>query len=171
MKKEFSAVNIMLRSGWDWDQHHKENNERYRFHTNIPGKMYSSEITAVVYGTQSHLVNSGDYGVTRLEAKYEHNPPHKYDELEDMQQAIIEAEENLLAIGMPFVRGYKFHGGNVEKKKYRNGKLRCIYYDIEGKIKADQQEMRDSFRRLLCGPLSLKSVTANCATYTTSRKV
>jgi hypothetical protein len=44
-----------------------------------------------------------------------------------MIQAIINAEENLLTIGMPFTKDYQFHGKNVANKIRRNNRLRRMY--------------------------------------------
>ena len=64
-----------------------------------------------------------------LEAIYEceRNWCLSYNDIEDMQEAIIHAEENLLKIGMPFIKDYKFHGKNAANKSRRNEKLRRMY--------------------------------------------
>ena len=143
MKKEFDPLRIMSRNGWVWDAYNEENEERHRYRMNVLGGSNHSTITAVTYEAPSHLSVGGDYGVTWLEAEYENKLPYSWNDLLDIQQAIITAEENLLTIGMPFLRDYKFHGRNIANKKRRNDKLRRMY-DIDGMVTEDWQDWQET---------------------------
>ena len=55
-----------------------------------------------------------------------------------MLRAIELAEDNLLAIGMPFTPDYQFHGRNKANKKRRNDKLRRLY-NLEEKERKDNE--------------------------------
>ncbi len=85
---------------------------------------YECYVTAHVATDSRSLGISGEYGALWLDVRYEY-PDNGYGwrELEEMQSAIIDAEDNLLKIGIPFESTYEFHGRNRANKKRRNDAL------------------------------------------------
>ena len=133
MASEWNPLHILSSNGWKWLHYEKDRlsttDEYAQFAMDILGDMYHSTVVAIVSEHPQDLDLDGHYGILWLEAVYECNRKGclSYDDMEDMQAAIILAEENLLKIGMPFTPGYRFHGGNIANKKRRNDKLRRIY--------------------------------------------
>ena len=86
---------------------------------------YQCTITAHVITDSYQLRINGEYGVMWLNVKYEYNDDdgHGWDELKEMEDAIIDAEDNLVAIGIPFCSDYEFHGKNRANKKRKNDAL------------------------------------------------
>ncbi len=127
--KRYNPLHILSGNGWEW-LHSKnrrigstgDDYEQYKI--NILGDMYTSTVIAIVSQRKEDLELDGHYGVLWLEAIYESELPYTFEAMEDMQHAIILAEENLLKIGMPFTDGYCFHGKNIARKAQRNTKLR-----------------------------------------------
>lgn len=142
MGKEYKPLHILCHNGWKWLSYDKDKlstiTEYEQFAAEFLGGNYSSTVVAIVSEYPCHLHLDGHYGVLWLEAVYENKRDGCYsiDDMEDIKQAIINAEENLLMIGMPFTKDYRFHGRNVANKKRRNEKLRKIY-DLEAKEEAD----------------------------------
>ena len=104
---------------------------------------YEVTITAHVITDSYQLNINGEYGVMWLNAKYEYNNEEGYSwgELEEMQSAIIDAEDNLLAIGIPFEEKYEFHGKNRANKKRRNDAL-IRKLDLKAKADHDWEEYK-----------------------------
>lgn len=131
--KQYNPLYILSRNGWSWIPHKKDylstTDDLYQYKAEILGRWYHSTVVALVSGQKNHLCFNGHYGVMWLEAIYdcERGGCFSYGDIEDMQAAIIHAEENLLKIGMPFTKGYKFHGKNAANKSRRNEKLRRMY--------------------------------------------
>lgn len=127
---------ILERNGWKWLSYDDEKlsitTELTQYKADFLGNSYSSTVIAIISDRKKHLQFDGHFGVLWLEAIYENerNDCLSYDDMCDMQQAIIHAEENLLRIGMPFTPNYHFHGKNIANKKRRNDKLRREY-DME----------------------------------------
>lgn len=134
--KNFNVLHILSRNGWEWLCYEKDmlstSTEYTQYKAVFLGNAYSSTVVAIISNIPDHLSLDGHYGVLWLEAIYENDREGclSFDDMKDMQQAIIYAEENLLKIGMPFVPDYEFHGRNAANKKRRNDKLRRIY-DME----------------------------------------
>ena len=144
-EKEFSPLHILSRNGWNWLRFDNEQlsitDDLYQYKADFLGAMYSSTVVALVSAHPDHLELDGHYGVMWLEAIYEceRNGCLSYEDMKDMQQAIIYAEENLLKIGMPFTPDYRFHGKNVANKKRRNEKLRKLYHLAKKEEKAVEE--------------------------------
>lgn len=134
--KPFDTLRILTGNAWEWLCYNKDKlsttDEYTQYKATFLGNSYSSTIIAVISDLPDHLQLDGHYGVLWLEAIYEYDRAHSYDELADMQSAIIVAERNLLRIGMPFTKDYKFHGKDAANMKRRNEKLRRVY-DLEEK--------------------------------------
>lgn len=132
-KNKYDPLHILSCNGWKWLCYEKDyistTDDYTQYAADFLGHMYSSTVVAIVATNPDHLDLNGHYGVIWLEAVYENerNGCLSYEDMEDMQSAIIIAEENLLRIGMPFCPDYKFHGKNVANKKRRNDKLRRLY--------------------------------------------
>lgn len=133
-EKEFNPLHILSRNGWEWLPYEEEylstTDTLYQYKAVFLGAGYRSTVVALISDHPDHLKLDGHYGVMWLEAIYEceRNGCLSYEDMKDMQQAIIYAEENLLKIGMPFTPNYRFHGKNVANKKRRNEKLRKLYH-------------------------------------------
>ena len=104
---------------------------------------YEVTITAHVITDSYQLNINGEYGVMWLNAKHEYNDEEGYSwgELDEMQAAIIDAEDNLLAIGIPFEEKYEFHGKNRANKKRRNDAL-IRKLDLKAKADHDWEEYK-----------------------------
>ena len=141
----FRPLHILCSNGWVWLKYDSElmsiTDEYSQYKADFLGATYSSSVVAIVAEYSQHLDLDGHYGVLWLEAKYENerNECYSFDDMEDMQTAIIKAEENLLRIGMPFVPSYQFHGKNIANKKRRNEKLRRLYKMSE----KEQEDIED----------------------------
>lgn len=141
MSKPFNTLQIMTGNAWEWLCYDKdklsEADEYTQYKATFLGRTYSSTIIAIISDLPDHLQLDGHYGVLWLEAIYEYDRAHTYDELADMQSAISIAEQNLLTIGMPFTKDYGFHSKNAANMKRRNEKLRRLY-------NLDELEERDN---------------------------
>ena len=109
---------------------------------------YQCMVTAHVITDAYQLGINGEYGVMWLSVKYEYQDDdgHSWRELEEMQSAIIDAEDNLLAIGIPFEKDYEFHGKNRANKKRRNDAL-IKKLNITEKNKNDWKEYREKMKK------------------------
>ena len=130
----YSPLHILCGNGWEWHHYNDDwliqmdGNEDYGQYTlDVLGYGYTTTVRAAVAEYSRHLEVNGHYGVLWLDAaRYENRPPYEEQALEDMKIAILNAEDNLLAIGMPFSPNYIFHG-DIETKKKRNERLRLRY--------------------------------------------
>ena len=144
-KQKFNPLRILSSNGWIWLCYEKDHlsitEELDQYKADFLGNDYHSTVVALVSTHKKHLAFDGTYGVMWLEAVYENerNGCLSYGDMEDMQSAIVLAEENLLRIGMPFTPDYRFHGKNTANKKRRNDKLRRLYNldDLERKDRGD----------------------------------
>ena len=102
---------------------------------------YECTVTAHVITDSYQLGINGEYGVMWLNVKYEYQDDdgHSWEELEEMEAAIIDAEDNLLSIGIPFDSNYEFHGKNRANKKRKNDAL-ARRLNLKEKSKADHEE-------------------------------
>lgn len=145
--KQYRPLFILSRNGWEWLSYEKDylstTDNLTQYKINILGDAYASTIVALIADHPDHLQLDGHYGVMWLEAIYENdrNGCLSYEDMEDMQSAIVYAEENLLTIGMPFTPDYMFHGTNSEEMKKRNGELRELYNmdELEEREGRDEQ--------------------------------
>ena len=108
---------------------------------------YECTVTAHVITDSYQLGINGEYGVMWLNVQYEYieDEGHSWNELEEMQAAIIDAEDNCLAIGIPFEENYEFHGKNRANKKRRNDAL-IRKLDLKAKADHDWQEYREKMK-------------------------
>lgn len=142
--RKFDVLHILTSNGWEWLCYEKDmlstTTEYTQYKAVFLGGAYSSTVVAIISNIPDHLQLDGHYGVLWLEAIYENerNGCLSYEDMEDMQQAIMNAEENLLLIGMPFTPGYHFHGKNVANKTRRNEKLRRLYRMDEIEAEGDE---------------------------------
>ncbi len=86
---------------------------------------YKCTITVHVVTDARSLKLNGEYGVMWIDVEYEYHDEEGYDwcELKEMQDAIIDAEDNLVKIGIPFDSDYEFHGRNRANMKRKNDAL------------------------------------------------
>lgn len=147
--KRYNPLHILCCNGWIWLSYEKDylstTDDLSQYKAEFLGRAYSSTVVALVAEHTDHLQLNGHYGVMWLEAIYENerNGCLSYEDMVDMQSAIIHAEENLLRIGMPFVPDYDFHGSNVANKKRRNDKNRRMYNMDEVEKKAWEREEKN----------------------------
>ena len=131
----YKPLHILCCNGWEWHHYNTDwliqmddTEDYFQYTLEVLGHSYKSTVRAVVASHSRHLCIDGHYGVLWLDvAKYENNPPYEEHALTDMITAIGYAEDNLLAIGMPFTPDYDFHGRNKANKKRRNDALRRKY--------------------------------------------
>lgn len=148
LRNEFNALHILCQNGWEWHHHPSDEVCIAKGHTSLVNcdydlytatflGEYTSTVLACVSSHEKHLCNDGHYGVLWLEVfDYECEKPYSYGDLEDMQFAIECAERNLLKIGMPFTKDYKFYCRD-EGMEQRNYELREMYHLDE----LEEQEM------------------------------
>jgi len=138
----YDPLRILTGNDWKWLRYDKDKlsttDEYTQYAAEFLGNSYSSTVVAIISDLPDHLIFNGHYGVMWLEAIYENkrNGCLSYEDMNDMQSAIVVAEENLLRIGMPFTPDYRFHGRNKANNRRRNDKLRRMY-NLEEKEKAD----------------------------------
>lgn len=129
--KKFNPLKILGRNGWQFVRSGAKEtliDDYGAYKAVFLGRMYESTVYAVISQYKKDLELDGHYGVLWLEAAYEYN--HRtftWNDLEDMEEAIKAAEENLLTIGMPFSKTYRFHGEDKERMERRNEEVRAIY--------------------------------------------
>lgn len=109
---------------------------------------YQCTVTAHVITDSYQLGINGEYGVMWLNATYEYidEDGYSWNELDEMQTAIIDAEDNLLKIGIPFEKNYEFHGKNKANKKRRNDAL-IRKLNIAEKSKKDFEEYKETMKK------------------------
>lgn len=129
--KKFKPLEILGKNGWEWVAPGSKEiilDDYTTYKAVFLGKAYKSTIYAVVAQYKKDLEVNGHYGIMWLEASFEYKQPaFTWNDLEDMEEALISAEDNLLCIGMPFCKTYRFHGNRKEIFKTRNEVLRASY--------------------------------------------
>lgn len=114
-------------NGWSYHlpEDYDTNKEQEDLYSMTILEDYKCTVTAHVVTDARSLSLNGEYGVMWLYVKYEYQDAdgHGWEELEEMQAAIIDAEDNLVKIGIPFESSYTFHGKNRANKKRRNDAL------------------------------------------------
>ena len=129
--KKFKPLVILGKNGWQLLAPGSKETQLEDYSTykaRFIGKNYFSTVYAIVSAYKKDLEVDGHYGVLWLEACYEYRQnTFNWNDLEDMEEAIKAAEENLLTIGMPFSKTYRFHGEDKERMERRNEELRRLY--------------------------------------------
>ena len=132
--KKFKPLEILGKNGWQLLPPGSKETliEDYpTYKARFLGKNYFSTVYAIIRAYKKDLEVNGHYGVMWLEASYEYNQKSfTWSDLEDMEEAMKAAEENLLYIGMPFCKTYKFHAAEEKEKlrmELRNEELRALY--------------------------------------------
>lgn len=129
--KKFKPLVILGKNGWQLLAPGRKETQIEDYSTykaRFIGKNYFSTVYAIVSAYKRDLEVDGHYGILWLEAAYEYNQKtFTWSDLEDMEEAIRAAEENLLTIGMPFTKTYRFHGEDKIKMESRNEELRRLY--------------------------------------------
>ena len=129
--KKFKPLVVLGKNGWQLlPPGSKETliEDYTAYKARFLGKNYFSTVYAIVSAYKKDLEIDGHYGVLWLEATYEYEQKSfTWGDLEDMEEAMRAAEENLLCIGMPFSKTYKFHGEDKLKMERRNEELRALY--------------------------------------------
>jgi len=129
--KKFKPLVILGKNGWQLLAPGSKETQLEDYSTykaRFIGKNYFSTVYAIVSAYKRDLEVDGHYGVLWLEACYEYRQStFTWNDLKDMEEAIKAAEENLLTIGMPFSKTYRFHGEDKLKMESRNEELRRLY--------------------------------------------
>ena len=109
---------------------------------------YQCTVTAHVVTDARSLKINGEYGVMWINVEYEYNDEdgHSWSELNEMQDAIIDAEENLVKIGIPFESDYEFHGKNRANLKRKNDAL-IRKLNLKEKAEHDNKEYAETKRK------------------------
>lgn len=120
-------IEYMTERGWTYDSSWNDH-EYYRFRKSVVA-MFESNVQAIVFSAKEHLQNSGEYGVAWLECvgydcNYDKYGGPSIRDLNDMLDALIIAEDDLVRSGMPFVPDYIFHGRNTDSLRVININLR-----------------------------------------------
>ena len=113
-------------NGWKYVMDDPDKGEKAEdlYQIDILGE-YETTVTAHIVTDISGFKHFAHLGVSWLEGKYEYQEqPLGYTELEDMIYALENAEDNLLALEIPFDGKYEFHGKNKANKKRRNDAIR-----------------------------------------------
>lgn len=131
--KKFKPLEILGKNGWQLlPPGSKETvlEDYTTYKARFLGKNYFSTVYAIISAYKKDLEVNGHYGVMWFEVSYEYNQKSfAWSDLEDMEESIKAAEENLLCIGMPFCKTYRFHAEEKEKLRMelRNEELRALY--------------------------------------------
>lgn len=139
-------------NGWhvkfpeDFDREHREEQESLYEITLL--EEYECTVTAHVITDSYQLNINGEYGVMWFDVQHEYADTNGYSwsELDEMTSAIIDAEDNLLAIGIPFEEKYEFHGKNRANKKRKNDAL-IRKLGLKAKAEHDREEYRITMQK------------------------
>ena len=109
---------------------------------------YECTVTAHVITDAQSLDITGQYGVMWINVNYEYQDDdgHSWGELSEMQSAIIDAEDNLVKIGIPFVDDYDFHGKNRANKKRKNDAL-IRKLNLKEKADKDREQYKETMKK------------------------
>lgn len=127
--EEFSGKirRIFANNGWQY----VANDSDFSFFELVITHEYEITVRACVSYDMLALGACGDFGVVWLEVVPSHGDGFSHRlmacEIEEMYEAILAAEDNLLTIGIPFTertRQEKFYGSNVSNRIHRNTALR-----------------------------------------------
>lgn len=129
--KKFKPLEILGKNGWELVRPGSKEtliDDYGAYKAVFLGKTYDSTVYAIISQYKKDLELDGHYGVLWLEAAYEYKQrTFTFNDLEDMEESLRAAEENLLTIGMPFSKTYRFHGEDKERMERRNEEVRAIY--------------------------------------------
>jgi len=112
--KRIEWLHLFCYNGWKWIIDYQEKCEGYiNYQMTLLAGQYDCTITAFVSEHFEGIDASGDIGVSWLESSYEYERgTYAYNDLEDMLIGLEHAEKNLVTLGIPFTRDYKFHQKN-----------------------------------------------------------
>jgi len=128
LTKKFSVDDlrdILNRNGWLW-VYDRECEEDFSYYQMTFQSYCCRTIVRVLFSKPESEGEEWDYSIVSLEAKSAEDvgPFFHRDVIGGMLQACQFAEDNLLAIGVPFGKNYRFQGRNIANKKRRNAALR-----------------------------------------------
>ena len=135
-------------NGWKYVMHDPNFNEGKAedlYQLTILGE-YETTVTAHIVTDIDGFRHFAHLGVSWLEGEYEYQEqPLSFEALDDMRYALENAEDNLLALGIPFDDKYDFHGKNKANKKRRNDAIRrkLNIAEQEEKIRAEIKKQRE----------------------------
>ena len=139
-------------NGWDFsfpsDFESNNREEHESLYSMVILEEYKCTVTAHVITDSYQLGINGEYGVMWINVEYEYDSEdgHSWSELEEMRAAIIDAEDNLVKIGIPFESGYDFHGPNRANKKRKNDAL-IRKLNLAEKAKDDWSNYRETMKK------------------------
>ena len=107
-----NAFAMFERNGWNYDlKQSEENNFESVFYYMDITIEYKTRVTAEFVKGYRGLNIASSFGVVGLYGNYEYTDM-TFGEIEDMLEAMVHAEDNLLNNGIPFIKDYEFHGKN-----------------------------------------------------------
>lgn len=137
------AFAMFERNGWNYDlKQSEENNFESVFYYMDITIEYKTRVTAEFVKEYRGLNIASSFGVVGLYGNYEYTDM-TFGEIEDMLEAMVHAEDNLLNNGIPFIKDYKFHGKNKKQKALKNQRLRKKLHLEEQEAKAYEIKKRE----------------------------
>lgn len=123
-------LHLMGDNGWTWQTYDGwAGEDHFRYSATFLG-LYHTEVCACVAANYKHIRVNGHLGIMWLEAtdypdcSFDKNHGYDFNDLFDMLNCMILAEENLVRCGIPFCPDYSFHGPNKANLKRRNDATR-----------------------------------------------
>ena len=137
------AFAMFERNGWNYDlKQSEENNFESVFYYMDITIEYKTRVTAEFVKEYRGLNIASSFGVVGLYGNYEYTDM-TFGEIEDMLEAMVHAEDNLLNNGIPFIKDYNFHGKNKKQKALKNQRLREKLHLEEQEAKAYEIKKRE----------------------------
>lgn len=115
---------VLTSNGWKWIPRNDLPKDEPTQYGKRFGYDYVVECTIDFIQYPHQLTQDNHYGVQKVDAHWVQGEPLCYADLSLIIKSVIQAEENLLAIGIPFRPNYIFHGRNRSGKRNRNKELR-----------------------------------------------
>lgn len=101
-------------NGWFTSNLDEEQEDFSVYKLSIISDSYNCTIHAFICRHFSHMDFGGELGIEFLELEYEYEQPYSPADVQDMLAAFKYAEQNLVAIGIPFVSNYRFHQDSIK---------------------------------------------------------
>ena len=108
-------IHTLHHNGWVTSELKSEDFSVYKF--SLISDSYTCTIHAYISSCFIDMTFDGELGIEWLELEYEYDQPYTVNDLEDMLAGIKYAEQHLIAIGVPFIKNYKFHQDTINANK------------------------------------------------------
>lgn len=100
-------IHTLYHNGWVNSELKSDDFSVYKF--TLISDDYECTIHAYISSRFLDMTFDGEMGIEWLELEYEYEQPYTVSNLKDMLAGIKYAEQNLISIGVPFVKNYRFH--------------------------------------------------------------